>query len=80
MSDADVLRLIFHKGFSTAASVSEVSGRGVGMEIVLSELQAIGGSIDIESTVGEGTTFTIRIPSNVTANSAMRSRWTDWWR
>jgi chemosensory pili system protein ChpA (sensor histidine kinase/response regulator) len=71
MSDDEVLRLIFHNGFSTAASVSEVSGRGVGMEIVLSELQAIGGSIDIESTIGEGSTFTIRIPSNVTANGAL---------
>ena len=71
MSESDVMRLIFHKGFSTSSTVSEISGRGVGMDIVLSELQAIGGDIDIESSVGVGTTFTIRIPSNVTANGAL---------
>ena len=71
LSDRDVLRLIFHKGFSTAAKLSEISGRGVGMDIVLSELQQIGGEIDIESTLGVGTNFTVRIPSNVNVNGAL---------
>ncbi len=71
LSDRDALRLIFHKGFSTAGRVSEISGRGVGMDIVLSELQQIGGEIDIESTPGVGTTFIVRVPSNVNVNGAL---------
>lgn len=71
LSDEEATRLIFHKGFSTAESVSEISGRGVGMDIVLSELQQIGGDIKIESTVGEGTSFHIRIPPNVSVNGAL---------
>lgn len=71
LSDAEAIRLIFHKGFSTAKTVSEISGRGVGMDIVLSELQHIGGDIEIASTVGEGTAFTVRIPSNITVNGAL---------
>ncbi|GAB3283560.1 response regulator [Parahaliea aestuarii] len=71
LSDREALRLIFHKGFSTAARLSEISGRGVGMDIVLSELQQIGGDIDIESIPGQGTTFTVRVPSNVNVNGAL---------
>lgn len=71
LSDEEVLRLIFHKGFSTAETVSEISGRGVGMDIVLSELQHIGGDIQIKSVVGEGTTFEVNIPSSVTVNGAL---------
>jgi len=71
LSDDEAIQLIFHKGFSTAEAVSEISGRGVGMDIVLSELQQIGGDIEIESTVGEGTSFHIRIPPNVSVNGAL---------
>jgi len=71
LSDDEAIRLIFHKGFSTATTVSEISGRGVGMDIVLNELQEIGGDIEIESTVGEGTCFHIRIPPNVSVNGAL---------
>jgi len=71
LTDEEAQRLIFHKGFSTAAELSEISGRGVGMDIVFSELQQIGGDIDITSEVGQGTTFKIRIPSNVTVNGAL---------
>ena len=71
LSDEEAQRLIFHKGFSTAAELSEISGRGVGMDIVFSELQQIGGDIDITSEVGQGTTFKIRIPSNITVNGAL---------
>ncbi|GAB5451377.1 MAG: hypothetical protein Hals2KO_17050 [Halioglobus sp.] len=71
LSDDEVLRLIFHKGFSTADKVSEISGRGVGMEIVLTELQQLGGDIQIQSAPGQGTTFVVRIPSNVTVNGAL---------
>jgi len=71
LSDEEALRLIFHKGFSTASTLSEISGRGVGMDIVISELQQIGGDIQIQSTVGLGTSFEVRIPSNVTVNGAL---------
>lgn len=71
LSDEEALALIFHKGFSTAKSVSQISGRGVGMDIVLSELQQMGGDIRIESESGVGTSFHIRIPSNVTVNGAL---------
>lgn len=62
MTDREALHLIFGSGFSTAKEVSEVSGRGVGMDIVRSNLQKLGGLIDLESHVGEGTTFTLRLP------------------
>jgi len=71
LSDDEALRLIFYKGFTTAETVSEISGRGVGMDIVLSELQQIGGEIEIESVVGQGTQFHIRIPPNVSVNGAL---------
>ena len=71
LSDDEVLRLIFHKGFSTASTLSEISGRGVGMDIVMSELQQLGGDIQIKSMVGLGTSFEIRIPANVTVNGAL---------
>lgn len=71
LSDEEAIRLIFHKGFSTASALSEISGRGVGMDIVLTELQQIGGDVHIESTVGLGTAFEIRIPSNVSVNGAL---------
>lgn len=62
MSDREALHLIFGSGFSTAKEVSEVSGRGVGMDIVRSNLQKLGGMIDVDSKVGEGSTFTLRLP------------------
>lgn len=71
LSDEEAMNLIFHKGFSTAQTLSQISGRGVGMDIVLSELQQMGGDIRIESELGCGTAFHIRIPSNVAVNGAL---------
>ena len=62
MSERDALNLIFSSGFSTAAAISEVSGRGVGMDIVRSNLQKLGGLIDLETVVEKGTRFTLRLP------------------
>lgn len=62
MSDKEALNLIFASGLSTAAEVSEVSGRGVGMDIVKSNIVKVGGLIDIESTVGQGSKFSLKIP------------------
>lgn len=62
LSDDDINNLIFNPGFSTADSVSNISGRGVGMDVVKRNIQALRGSIDIESEKGLGTTVRIRLP------------------
>jgi two-component system, chemotaxis family, sensor kinase CheA len=62
MSPADVLQLIFLPGFSTAAAVTNVSGRGVGMDVVKTNIESIGGTIEVESVPGEGTVCRLRIP------------------
>jgi len=62
MSDAEALMLIFRSGVSTAEKLSDISGRGVGMDIVRSNLERIGGRISLDTKVGLGTVFTIRLP------------------
>ncbi|HCB14817.1 MAG TPA: histidine kinase [Gammaproteobacteria bacterium] len=62
MSDQDFRRLIFLAGFSTAEKITNISGRGVGMDVVKTNIERIGGVIDLESELGHGTTFKIRIP------------------
>lgn len=62
MSEAEALKLIFAPGLSTAQEVSDVSGRGVGMDIVRTNIEKIGGRITLDSKVGRGTKFTIRLP------------------
>jgi chemosensory pili system protein ChpA (sensor histidine kinase/response regulator) len=61
-SDAQIADLIFEPGFSTADTLTELSGRGVGMDVVQSEAQALGGRVDMLSEPGKGTRFTIRLP------------------
>lgn len=62
LSDAEIDKLLFLPGFSTSAEVSKLSGRGVGMDVVKTAVQALGGRISIASTTGRGTTFTIVLP------------------
>jgi two-component system chemotaxis sensor kinase CheA len=62
LSDEEIDNLIFLPGFSTAAQVSDVSGRGVGMDVVRRSIQALGGRISIVSKPGEGSTFTLSLP------------------
>jgi two-component system chemotaxis sensor kinase CheA len=62
MSDRDVFNLIFEPGFSTAAKVSNLSGRGVGMDVVKRNIQALRGTVDMDSQEGRGTTVRIRLP------------------
>lgn len=62
MPPAEILRLLFLPGFSTATSVTNVSGRGVGMDVVRTRIEAIGGTVDVDSIVGRGTTWRLRIP------------------
>ncbi len=62
MSDQEVWRLIFEPGFSTAKVVSEISGRGVGMDVVKKNLEKLRGQIDIRTAPGKGTDFILKIP------------------
>jgi two-component system chemotaxis sensor kinase CheA len=62
LSERESVNLIFSAGFSTAAQVSDISGRGVGMDIVRSNLVKVGATIDIDTVVGKGTRFTIKLP------------------
>ncbi len=62
MNDRDSIRLIFHPGLSTAKKVTNVSGRGVGMDVVKTNIEKIGGTIDLSSQVGRGTFMRIKIP------------------
>ncbi|MGL5944468.1 MAG: hybrid sensor histidine kinase/response regulator [Waterburya sp.] len=62
ISETDLLETIFEPGFSTAAQVTELSGRGVGMDVVRSNLQQIRGDIQVSTELGQGTTFTITVP------------------
>ena len=62
MSDAEVWQIIFAPGFSTATMVTDVSGRGVGMDVVKRNIESIGGRVDVQSAQGQGTTITIRLP------------------
>ncbi|MFW6093663.1 MAG: chemotaxis protein CheA [Pseudomonadota bacterium] len=61
-ADQEIHELIFHPGFSTANEVSDVSGRGVGMDVVKQNIQELGGAVEIASLAGRGSTFTIRLP------------------
>lgn len=62
LSDAEVVNLIFEPGFSTVEKVSNLSGRGVGMDVVRRNIQSLRGAVDVTSVEGEGATFTIRLP------------------
>lgn len=62
LTDAEVWNLIFRPGFSTAAKVTDVSGRGVGMDVVRRNIEALRGSVEISSVAGKGSLFTIRLP------------------
>ena len=71
MSEHDVLRFIFRPGFSTAQQITSVSGRGVGMDVVKTNIERIGGTIELRSKEGRGTTFTIKIPLTLAIVSAL---------
>ncbi|WP_448214266.1 chemotaxis protein CheA [Colwellia sp. MEBiC06753] len=62
LSDSQVFELIFEPGFSTAAQISDISGRGVGMDVVKKNIQSLGGRIQVDSAAGEGSTFKVHLP------------------
>ncbi|NML46322.1 chemotaxis protein CheA [Ramlibacter sp. G-1-2-2] len=69
--DAEVFNLIFEAGFSTAERVTEISGRGVGMDVVRRNIQALGGTIDLSSTAGQGCKVTVSVPLTLAIMEAM---------
>jgi two-component system, chemotaxis family, sensor kinase CheA len=71
MSDAQIGKFIFHPGFSTAQAVTAVSGRGVGMDVVKTNIELIGGTVEIRSEPGKGTIFTIKIPLTLAIVAAL---------
>jgi len=62
LTDSELLELIARPGFSTSASVSRISGRGVGLDVVATKVRSLGGSVELTTAVGKGTTMTIRLP------------------
>ncbi|WP_226470586.1 response regulator [Luteimonas panaciterrae] len=71
LSDGDLNVLILESGFSTADEVSHLAGRGVGMDVVASEVRQLGGALDIASRNGEGTSFTLRLPQTLAVTQAV---------
>jgi chemotaxis protein histidine kinase CheA len=65
MSAKETMRIVFEPGFSTRAEVSGTSGRGVGMDVVLAEVEALGGTVDLESTPGQGTRIVLVLPADL---------------
>lgn len=74
LSEQEILQFILQAGFSTAETVTQISGRGVGMDVVSSEIKQMGGSIEIHSQAGQGSVFTIRLPFTVSVNRALMVR------
>jgi chemosensory pili system protein ChpA (sensor histidine kinase/response regulator) len=71
LAESDLDALIMEPGFSTAETVSRLAGRGVGMDVVASEVRQLGGSLDIKSKQGEGTAFTLRLPQTLAVTQAV---------
>ena len=70
-SDQDIYQFIFAQGFSTSTEISQISGRGVGMDVVNSDVRQLGGSVSIVTQPGAGTEFTVRLPFTVSVNRAL---------
>jgi len=71
VTDHEVMQFIMQPGFSTAQQVTQISGRGVGMDVVASEIKQLGGRVTIDSTPGQGTRFIVRLPFTVSVNRAL---------
>jgi chemosensory pili system protein ChpA (sensor histidine kinase/response regulator) len=71
LSDEDVMQLVLEPGFSTASSLTQQAGRGVGMDVVATEIKKLGGALHMDSKAGEGTRFTIRLPLTLAVSHAL---------
>ncbi|MCG3842593.1 Hpt domain-containing protein [Psychrobacter sp. Ps1] len=77
LSDLDVMQYIFNAGLSTSQQVTQISGRGVGMDVVISEVRQLGGSVSVVSELGKGSSFTMRLPLTVAVSDALVVRAAD---
>ncbi len=71
LSDNEIIQFVLESGFSTAEKVTQISGRGVGMDVVSTEIKQVAGTLHIDSQEGKGTIFTIQLPLTVSANQAL---------
>ncbi|MCM1126698.1 MAG: chemotaxis protein CheA [Lachnospiraceae bacterium] len=62
MSEKDIINLLFHAGFSTSKQITDISGRGVGLDVVKSKIESLSGEVEVKSKMGEGSTWIIRLP------------------
>jgi two-component system chemotaxis sensor kinase CheA len=74
LTDRELVAFIWHPGMSTAETITEISGRGVGMDIVRSRIENLSGTVDVRSIAGQGTTFTIRLPLTLAIMSSLLVR------
>ncbi len=74
MEDKDIINMLFMPSFSTAKVVSDVSGRGVGLDVVKSKIESLSGEVEVKSVLGEGSTFTIRLPLTLAIIQALMVR------
>ena len=74
MTDKEAIDLLFKPSFSTADKVTDVSGRGVGLDVVKSKIEALGGDVEVKSVYGEGSTFSIRLPLTLAIIQALMVR------
>ena len=74
MSDKEIIDLLFKPSFSTAEKVTDVSGRGVGLDVVKSKIEALGGDVEVKTTYGQGSTFIIRLPLTLAIIQALMVR------
>lgn len=77
LSDVDIMQYIFNAGLSTTSVVTQISGRGVGMDVVRSEIRQLGGSVSVDSVRGQGSKFTMRVPLTVAVSDALIVRAAD---
>jgi two-component system chemotaxis sensor kinase CheA len=74
ISDKEVYQLLFHPGFSTAEKITDVSGRGVGLDVVKTKIESLGGTVEVDSSLGAGSTFTIQLPLSLAILEALLVR------
>lgn len=74
VSDDELLRLMSHPGLSTAGKVTDISGRGVGLDAVVTKIRALGGAVVLQTEEGKGTTFRLQLPASLTLTQALRVR------
>ncbi|WP_040948693.1 chemotaxis protein CheA [Gorillibacterium massiliense] len=74
MSEKDIHQLLFASGFSTADKISDLSGRGVGLDVVKTKIESLGGAVEVESSIGSGTKFIVQLPLTLSIITAMLIR------